>query len=114
MIYFITVFHVLVCLALVGAVLMQAGKGAGLAGVFGSSGTQQMFGGRGAASFLAKATTVLAIVFMLTSVTLFILSAQQGAVGTVTTPETPADQNNAPAAPEEPSTPQPAEPISGQ
>lgn len=114
MIYLITIFHVLVSLALVAAVLMQAGKGAGLAGVFGSSGTQQMFGGRGAASFLAKATTVLAIVFMLTSVTLFVLSAQQGAVGTVTTTETPTNENSEPATQEEPSTPQPTEPVSGQ
>jgi len=78
MFYVILVFHVLICVTLIIVVLMQAGKGAGLAGVFGSSGTQQMFGGRGAASFLAKVTSGLAIVFMLTSITLFVLSAQQG------------------------------------
>ena len=78
MFYVVTVFHVLICVSLIIVVLMQAGKGAGLAGVFGSSGTQQMFGGRGAASFLAKLTSGLAIVFMLTSITLFVLSAQQG------------------------------------
>jgi preprotein translocase subunit SecG len=88
MFYVITALHVLVCVALIIVVLMQAGKGAGLAGVFGSTGTQQMFGGRGAASFLAKLTSGLAIVFMITSITLFVLSAQQG------TPSGVVDQSN--------------------
>jgi preprotein translocase subunit SecG len=100
MFYVIVAFHVLVCVGLIIVVLMQAGKGAGLAGVFGSSGTQQMFGGRGAASFLAKLTSGLAIVFMLTSITLFVLSAQSGtppALGEATTGEqAPAGEEKAP------------------
>ena len=105
MFYVILVFHVLVCVGLIIVVLMQAGKGAGLAGVFGSSGTQQMFGGRGAASFLAKLTSGLAIVFMLTSITLFVLSAQQGTPSAVdetkTSEQAPAGNEKAPM----PSTP---------
>jgi len=100
MFYVIVGFHVLVCVGLIIVVLMQAGKGAGLAGVFGSSGTQQMFGGRGAASFLAKLTSGLAIVFMLTSITLFVLSANQGTPsaisGTQTGEQTPAEGEKAP------------------
>jgi preprotein translocase subunit SecG len=49
---------------------MQSAKGEGLAGsAFGGGGGggvgQAVFGGRGAASFLSKATTVLAVVFMI-------------------------------------------------
>lgn len=60
-------FHTLVCIMLVVVVLMQSAKGEGLAGAFGGGGTGltgAVFGGRGAASFLSKATTVLAVVFM--------------------------------------------------
>ncbi len=67
--------HVLVSLLLIVAVLMQSGKGTGLAGTFGGSGvTGGVFGGRGAAPFLAKATTVFAVLFMLTAITLNFVS----------------------------------------
>jgi preprotein translocase subunit SecG len=62
------VLHVLICIFLVLVVLLQASKGAGLAGAFGGGiggGIGAVFGGRGAAPFLSKATTVLAIAFML-------------------------------------------------
>jgi preprotein translocase subunit SecG len=61
------IFHVLVCVLLVVVVLMQSSKGEGLAGAFGGGSglTGAVFGGRGAASFLSKATTVLAIIFMI-------------------------------------------------
>ena len=64
-------FHVLVSFGLIVSVLLQSSKGGGLAGTFGGSGiTGGVFGGRGAAPFLAKATTVCAILFMLTSLSL--------------------------------------------
>ncbi|MBD3333870.1 preprotein translocase subunit SecG [candidate division GN15 bacterium] len=64
------VFHVIICIALVLVVLMQSSKGGGLSGsMFGGGGGGGMggavFGGRGATSFLSKATTVLAVIFML-------------------------------------------------
>ena len=63
------VFHVLICIALIVVVLMQSAKGEGLAGsAFGGGGGGlggAVFGGRGAASFLSNATSVLAVVFML-------------------------------------------------
>jgi len=51
---------------------MQSAKGEGLAGAFGGGGgvSGAVFGGRGAAPFLSKATTVLAIMFMGMSVLL--------------------------------------------
>ena len=63
--------HVFVSIALVVSVLLQSGKGGGLAGTFGGSGIAGgVFGGRGAAPFLTKATTVCAILFMVTSLSL--------------------------------------------
>jgi preprotein translocase subunit SecG len=59
------VIHVLICGALVISVLLQSAKGEGLAGAFGGTSlTGTVFGGRGAATFLSKATTILAIAFM--------------------------------------------------
>jgi preprotein translocase subunit SecG len=68
--------HVLVCVVLIIAVLLQSGKAADLAGAFGGGGSQTAFGPRGAATLLGKITTVGAIVFMLTSMGLWILSAK--------------------------------------
>jgi preprotein translocase subunit SecG len=58
--------HVLICFGLIISVLMQSAKGEGLAGAMGGGGgiSGAVFGGRGAAPFLSKATTVLAIMFM--------------------------------------------------
>jgi preprotein translocase subunit SecG len=87
------VFHVIVCIALVLVVLMQSSKGEGLAGTAmggGSGLSGAVFGGRGAASFLSKATTVLAILFMVNSGALALMSSQRS--GVVTTAETPADE----------------------
>src|SRR5262245_60530215 len=75
----VTTVHVIVCLFLVVVVLLQSGKAADLAGAFGGMGSQTVFGPRGSATVLSKATTVAAIVFMLTSMTLAILSTKTGA-----------------------------------
>ena len=73
------IFHVIVCLALVLVVLMQSSKGEGLAGsAFGGGGggmSGAVFGGRGAATFLSKATTYLAVLFMLNCGALAYMSA---------------------------------------
>src|SRR5229473_7637567 len=65
--FLLTTVHVLVCFLLVVVVLLQSGKAADLAGAFGGAGSQTAFGPRGAATFLSKATTWCAIMFMLTS-----------------------------------------------
>jgi preprotein translocase subunit SecG len=71
---FVLVVHVLFALSLIVAVLLQSAKGEGLAGAFGGGGglSGAVFGGRGAATFLSKATSFIAIGFMLTSLTLFV------------------------------------------
>jgi preprotein translocase subunit SecG len=78
MVLLITVIHVIVCLILVVVVLLQSGKAADLAGAFGGMGSQTVFGPRGSATVLSKATTISAILFMLTSMTLSILATRGG------------------------------------
>jgi preprotein translocase subunit SecG len=78
---FFVVVHVLICLALVLVVLLQSGRGGGLAGAFGGGAAQTFFGGRGAATFLSKATAWLAVGFMAMSVLLAVLSSRTGATG---------------------------------
>ena len=68
------VIHLVACLLLVGVVLMQSGKG-GLGTALGGGG-ETFFGGRGAAPFLTRATTVLAVVFMITSLSLALISGK--------------------------------------
>src|SRR5712671_4161441 len=69
--YFVLVMlHVVICAVLIMVVLLQSGEAADLAGAFGGAGSQTAFGPRGAATFLTKATTWCAIMFMLTSMAL--------------------------------------------
>ncbi|MBI3668667.1 MAG: preprotein translocase subunit SecG [Acidobacteria bacterium] len=68
--FVLTTVHVLVSFLLVVVVLLQSGKAADLAGAFGGAGSQTAFGPRGAATFLSKATTWCAVMFMLTSIAL--------------------------------------------
>ncbi|MBZ5660752.1 MAG: preprotein translocase subunit SecG [Acidobacteriia bacterium] len=66
--YFVLVtLHVLICGLLIIVIMLQSGEAADLAGAFGGAGSQTAFGPRGAATFLSKATTWCAIMFMLTS-----------------------------------------------
>ncbi|HDP24738.1 MAG TPA: preprotein translocase subunit SecG [Deltaproteobacteria bacterium] len=62
--------HILVSICLIVAVLLQSGKGADIGAVFGGAGSQALFGSAGPADFLNKATRILVIVFMLSSLTL--------------------------------------------
>jgi preprotein translocase subunit SecG len=68
-------FHILVCVALITVVLVQSGKGGGLAGgAFGGS-AQTVFGGRGATDVITRATIVLGGVFFLTSLVLALMTS---------------------------------------
>jgi preprotein translocase subunit SecG len=78
---FFVAIHVLVCVALILIVLLQAGRGGGLAGAFGAQTAQTLFGGRGAATFLSKATQWLAAAFMVMSILLAVLSTRSQAGG---------------------------------
>jgi len=73
------VIHAVVALVMMVTVLLQSGKGGGLAGAFGGGGgSQAIFGGRGAATFLSKATTILGTSFMITSLILAMLQTRTG------------------------------------
>jgi preprotein translocase subunit SecG len=116
----LTIIHVIVCFFLIVVVLLQSGKAADLAGAFGGMGSQTAFGPRGSATLLSKATTLAAVVFMVTSLSLAIL-ATRGATSSgsilekikapanTTAPATPTAPAPAPARPvERQSTPAPA------
>lgn len=70
MVIIITVIHIIVSLGLILVVLLQTGKGAEIGAVFGGGSSSTIFGSSGAGNFLTKLTTGMAIVFMLTSLTL--------------------------------------------
>ena len=73
---FLLALHVLVCLFLIFIVLIQGGKGAQMGAAFGGGSSQTLFGGRGASTFLSKLTTAMAVVFMLTSLTLAVVAGR--------------------------------------
>jgi preprotein translocase subunit SecG len=87
------ILHVIVCLFLIIVVLLQSGKAADLAGAFGGMGSQTAFGPRGSATLLSKATTISAVIFMITSLSLSILATRSAGLGTSvleTSPKTSA------------------------
>lgn len=111
--------HIIVCVLLVIAILLQSGKGSDIGAVFGGAGSQALFGSAGPADFLNKATRVMVVIFMITSLVLgyFIFeqpskSVMDGKAKTVKTqpisPKTPAKAPTAPTAPAKAPTPAPA------
>jgi len=72
----ITVLHILVCMALILIVLLQAGKGAEMGAAFGGA-SQTIFGSSGAMGFLTKLTTIAAVIFMITSLLLAFTSTKR-------------------------------------
>ena len=73
----INVIHVIAALSLILTVLLQAGKGAAMGSGLGAGSSQTMFGSSGAGNFLTKLTTGIAILFMVTSLTLAVFSTQK-------------------------------------
>ena len=105
----LTTILVLVCLFLIVVVLLQSGKAADLAGAFGGMGSQTVFGPRGSATVLSRATTIAAGLFMVTSLTLSILATRAGggAAPSILDKVKPAATKSAPA------TSQPQVPVGG-
>lgn len=87
--------HIIVSLFLIVVVLLQSGQAADLAGAFGGMGSQTAFGPRGSATLLSKATTVSAVVFMITSLTLSIIATKSAGLGTTVLED--VQQKSAPA-----------------
>ena len=78
--WIVLTLHILACLFLIGVVLLQQGKGQDLASAFGGGGTQTAFGPRGSANVLSRATTILAGVFMVTSLSLSVMKPRTSSV----------------------------------
>ncbi len=123
--YVVVGLHIMACLFLIGVVLLQQGKNQDLASAFGGGGTQTAFGPRGSANVLSRATTILAGVFMITSLALSMLRPKSSSfldqvqtpaaspapvasalpapgAAPATTPAAPAAGSPAPAAPASP------------
>ena len=123
MITILTIIHILVCLFLVSIVLLQHGKGADIGATFGGGG-QSLFGTEGPVPMLNKITTMAAVIFMVTSISLAYISAHRttsSVMGDYSIPA-PAEQPSQvaeplpdkipmPAAPAEESAPAPAFPA---
>lgn len=75
---FLVIIHIIACLFLIFVVLLQSGKGAEIGATFGGS-SQTLFGGRGATTFLNKLTTASAVIFMLTSLGLTMVTTTKSA-----------------------------------
>ena len=109
----IVVLHVIVCISMVLVVLLQSGKGANMGAAFGGS-SQTIFGSSGPGTFLGKATTLVAVVFMLTSLWLAYFAAHKSE-SIIRGPAPPSAVERTidegappPAAPEVPAQPVPA------
>ena len=103
------IVHVIVCLFLIIVVLLQSGKAADLAGAFGGMGSQTAFGPRGSATLLSKATTISAILFMVTSLSLSILATRRGRVGNSVLENTTSKPVESKPSDTKPATPAPAQ-----
>lgn len=100
----LVILHIIVAFIMVSVILLQSGKGADIGAAFGGS-SQTVFGARGASTMLSKLTAITATIFMVTSLTLAILSKQKNSSSTIgldkppaaAAPATPASGTAAPA-----------------
>jgi preprotein translocase subunit SecG len=101
MIYGILIFlHVVVSALLVITILLQSSKGGGLAGsAFGGGAASTLLGARGTATFLSRATTILAVIFMLNSLGLSLMGKGFGKPRSVTQQEIQSGAQNLPRVP---------------
>ncbi|MCG6910771.1 MAG: preprotein translocase subunit SecG [Deltaproteobacteria bacterium] len=98
----VIIIHVIVSIALIMIVLLQTGKGADMGAAFGGGSSQTLFGSTGASTFLSKATTVAAIVFMLTSLSLAYVAGNHGGGKSVVMENTAPVEESSPAPAAEP------------
>ena len=108
------VIHVIVCIALIMIVLLQTGKGADMGAAFGGGSSQTLFGSTGASTFLSKATTAAAVIFMITSLGLAYVSSHRRPEGSIMEKVTTATEQTTPASSgtETDTAPAPAKPAS--
>ncbi len=104
--FILLTIHIIGCLALIGIVLIQGGKGAEVGAAFGAGASNTIFGASGGQSFISKMTTGVAVIFMLTSLTLAMFWGTPGSssvmpeqVAPASAPASTPAQNTPPAAP---------------
>ena len=90
------VIHIIVSILLVITVLLQPGKGGDLGSMFGGGTSESIFGASGAVPFLTKVTRILAVIFMITSLSLGYFSARGISSSVITdSPSVPVEQQSA-------------------
>ena len=92
----INAIHIVAALSLILTVLLQAGKGAAMGSGLGAGSSQTMFGSSGAGNFLTKLTTGIAILFMITSLTLAVFSTQKKSNSLIQEVEEPGQMKDSP------------------
>jgi preprotein translocase subunit SecG len=90
----ITIIHIFVAIALIMIVLLQTGKGADMGLAFGGGSSQTLFGTTGASTFLSKATTIIAVVFMLTTFSLTIMWGKRNDASIMTEYKVPVQNSS--------------------
>lgn len=69
--------HIVASLVLIAVILLQAGRGGGLSETFGGGSTQTLFGTK-TSVFLTRATAASAIIYILTCLTLAVMTSHRG------------------------------------
>jgi preprotein translocase subunit SecG len=99
---FLIVVHIIVSVIMISVILLQAGKGAEIGAAFGGS-SQTIFGSRGPGTFLSRLTVAAAVIFMLTSLSLAVLSKQRSVSSAMPLPvESSAPETGPTGTPEAP------------
>ena len=96
----IVIVHILCTLFLILVILLQSGKGAAMGSGLGAGSSQTMFGSSGAGNFLTKMTTAIATLFMITSLTLGIMSTKEKSRSVMPVLENPAATSSPESTPE--------------
>ena len=105
------IVHLLVAIAVVALVLIQHGKGADAGAAFGGGASSTVFGSQGSASFLTRATGILATIFFITSLSLAYLSTQS-VIPTSVVDTVQEQKSDVPAAATKPAKPTSDVPVS--
>lgn len=99
--WLVIVIHIIASLVLIAVILLQAGRGGGLSESFGGSSTQTLFGTK-TSVFLTRATAASAIIYILTCLTLAVMTSHQGRSLVATSPLRSPVSSGAPIMPQAP------------
>ncbi len=84
MVTFLVILHIFVTIAMILIVLLQTGRGSEIGAAFGAGASQTLFGSSGTTGFMTKLTTIAAVIFMLTSLSLaYLYSHREYVVKTI-------------------------------